>query len=313
MDAHAIIAALDKPKGLPRQALSAASEQREDLAPVFIAEIEAYIAATPDQRRHADALFFMFHLLGEWRETSAYPTLARFLRLSDVELARVLDDAVTETSHRVMMSVFDGDPQPLYDIILDPEASEFVRSLMLQAATSLVAQGRLDRGAFTAFLQACFTHLEPQGECMVWDGWQNGIALLGIQELTALVAEAFRRGYIDPMFCDFAWYEKTLHKSLETPDVYDWLEDEDYQPFGNAIEEFSKWHGFSEAYRRDLVRAREAAIERYLPRDPRLHDGVGLLPDLNWVDPVYNPHRDVGRNDPCPCGSGTKFKKCCLQ
>jgi uncharacterized protein len=21
---------------------------------------------------------------------------------------------------------------------------------------------------------------------------------------------------------------------------------------------------------------------------------------------------DVGRNDPCPCGSGKKFKKCCL-
>lgn len=27
-------------------------------------------------------------------------------------------------------------------------------------------------------------------------------------------------------------------------------------------------------------------------------------------DPVRNPVRDVGRNDPCPCGSGRKFKKC---
>jgi hypothetical protein len=25
-----------------------------------------------------------------------------------------------------------------------------------------------------------------------------------------------------------------------------------------------------------------------------------------------NPFRGVGRNDPCPCGSGKKFKKCCL-
>lgn len=22
-------------------------------------------------------------------------------------------------------------------------------------------------------------------------------------------------------------------------------------------------------------------------------------------------HRRIGRNDPCPCGSGVKFKKCC--
>jgi uncharacterized protein YchJ len=24
-------------------------------------------------------------------------------------------------------------------------------------------------------------------------------------------------------------------------------------------------------------------------------------------------HRKVGRNDPCPCGSGKKYKKCCIQ
>lgn len=29
------------------------------------------------------------------------------------------------------------------------------------------------------------------------------------------------------------------------------------------------------------------------------------------VQPITNPK--IGRNDPCPCGSGKKFKKCCLQ
>jgi uncharacterized protein YecA (UPF0149 family) len=29
--------------------------------------------------------------------------------------------------------------------------------------------------------------------------------------------------------------------------------------------------------------------------------------------PVFNANRDIGRNDPCPCGSGKKFKKCCLK
>ncbi|HDK43534.1 MAG TPA: hypothetical protein ENG91_03150 [Desulfobacteraceae bacterium] len=24
-------------------------------------------------------------------------------------------------------------------------------------------------------------------------------------------------------------------------------------------------------------------------------------------------YTDVGRNDPCPCGSGKKFKKCCWE
>ena len=26
--------------------------------------------------------------------------------------------------------------------------------------------------------------------------------------------------------------------------------------------------------------------------------------------PAVNPYVGVGRNDPCPCGSGKKFKKC---
>ena len=28
--------------------------------------------------------------------------------------------------------------------------------------------------------------------------------------------------------------------------------------------------------------------------------------------PAINPWRHVGRNDPCPCGSGKKAKRCCL-
>jgi preprotein translocase subunit SecA len=28
-------------------------------------------------------------------------------------------------------------------------------------------------------------------------------------------------------------------------------------------------------------------------------------------DPVKRSDKKVGRNDPCPCGSGKKYKKCC--
>jgi preprotein translocase subunit SecA len=29
--------------------------------------------------------------------------------------------------------------------------------------------------------------------------------------------------------------------------------------------------------------------------------------------PVLKSRAKVGRNDPCPCGSGKKYKKCCLK
>lgn len=29
------------------------------------------------------------------------------------------------------------------------------------------------------------------------------------------------------------------------------------------------------------------------------------------VQPIHSDKKEVGRNDPCPCGSGKKYKKCC--
>jgi len=30
-------------------------------------------------------------------------------------------------------------------------------------------------------------------------------------------------------------------------------------------------------------------------------------------EPLRNTGKKVGRNDPCPCGSGKKYKACCLR
>jgi preprotein translocase subunit SecA len=30
------------------------------------------------------------------------------------------------------------------------------------------------------------------------------------------------------------------------------------------------------------------------------------------AEPIRNRGRKVGRNDPCPCGSGKKYKRCCM-
>jgi preprotein translocase subunit SecA len=37
----------------------------------------------------------------------------------------------------------------------------------------------------------------------------------------------------------------------------------------------------------------------------------GRSPDAPVIEPIHNRQPRVGRNDPCPCGSGKKYKKCC--
>ena len=46
----------------------------------------------------------------------------------------------------------------------------------------------------------------------------------------------------------------------------------------------------------------------------RLNESVVSDDDAPIPDaPIEQAHsdQDVGRNDPCPCGSGKKYKKCC--
>jgi SWIM/SEC-C metal-binding protein len=40
----------------------------------------------------------------------------------------------------------------------------------------------------------------------------------------------------------------------------------------------------------------------------------GKPPKMKQIDnlPIVKDGPMIGRNDPCPCGSGKKFKKCCL-
>ena len=94
--------------------MKAASAQRVEMLPLFLEEIEYYLALEPAARAKPTPLFFIFHLLGEWREKAAYSPLARLLRLPRREIDRIFGDGITTTSHRVIAAVFDGDSQPLY-------------------------------------------------------------------------------------------------------------------------------------------------------------------------------------------------------
>lgn len=37
------------------------------------------------------------------------------------------------------------------------------------------------------------------------------------------------------------------------------------------------------------------------------------LPSAFAATPKQKKTNKIGRNDPCPCGSGRKFKKCCMR
>jgi Protein of unknown function (DUF1186)/SEC-C motif len=291
MDVQEILERLTNDDGLPVEAIRASEADRPAMVPAFLEAIEAFISASPEERAEPSPIFLIFHLLGSWREKSAYRPLARLLRCPPRDVDRLLGDAITENGSRIMAAVFDGDPQPLYDIILDPQADEFVRWAMCDALAIVTLEGELPRSEATRFLAACFTDLRPAGNCCVWEGWQTAVAALGLAELRPQVKQAFERGWIDPSSLSFEDFEEDLNATLQSPDGPEWFIRQN-RPFTDVVETLSSW---------------AFAAETEPP-----HDAAAAGHSLWNPEQVFNRFRNVGRNDPCPCGSGKKFKKCCL-
>jgi hypothetical protein len=290
MDPMQVIEELGAPGKLPVEAIRAAQADRETMVPIFLRTIDDFLAS--EGPADPNALFLMFHLLGEWREKSAYRSLAVLLRLPGDVLDTILGDCITETSHRVMAAVFDGDPDPLYEIIRDPEADEYVRAKMCQTIAMLTRRGDLPRDATAAFLRDCFSQLEPQKDCYVWSGWLDAVTWLGLTELKPLVQQIFQRGSIDPGWLTLRNFEEDLQYTVEHPDAEPLHADGNLTLFGDTVAELSGWAGFKPK----------------APGNDKLEWGL----PASFGMPHHEPLRKVGRNDPCPCGSGKKFKKCCL-
>jgi uncharacterized protein len=236
MDAGAILHELTYATDLPREALHAASARRAELLPKFLGWIEDYLGQEPALRANPTPLFFIFHVLGEWREKTAYRPLARLLLCPADDVDAIFGDATAETCHRVMAAVFDGDPQPLYEIILDPNAEEFIRSRMCEALAMVTLRGGLDRAQTSRFLRDAYNELQPQRLCYVWFGWQSAIAMLGFGELKVLVKRAFDRGFIDRYIVGFDDFKQDLKRGSERPGEPWQPGDDEYALFGDTVE-----------------------------------------------------------------------------
>jgi uncharacterized protein len=81
----------------------------------------------------------------------------------------------------------------------------------------------------------------------------------------------------------------------------------------------------AEAYYKETVKSRIHSLEEFAETMLKMfatamggyaHLGRSIHTVLSGQAQTESPHveeQKIGRNDPCPCGSGKKYKKCCLQ
>jgi uncharacterized protein len=289
---------------VPREALQWALDNWEAAAPRLIAKLRAYAGRAQASEAELEVLFFIIYLCGEKCDSRAYAPVCDLI-VNDETIDIWFNESATGDLGRILINLCDGDIEPLQRAIEAPEADEFARAAALQALAYLVrAKGVLGDDEMRAYLSRLSGEMQPRGESAVWHAWAFAIAQLGYEPLRGEVARVFAKRWIDPLDGSLDDFYFDLQLARRDPDGMAAFAAAGVEPLGSAIDSFERWAAEDGEEWEPIVDELEAGDE---PDAPVLED----LP-IGDGTPYLNPLRDVGRNDPCPCGSGKKYKKCCL-
>jgi hypothetical protein len=171
----------------PGDAVGAASSQRSKVSSLLleklaqaVAEVERFEAAgfpKPRLKRFLKApspLFYGVFLRADWREKAPYRPFARLMRFPWVAHDNLLGEpAIEEPGYRIMASLFDGDPQFIFDILLDVGADPSVRFWQWHALTLIGLEGNLDRTVAADLAQQVLGNLSPDEKPLIWTGGEK--------------------------------------------------------------------------------------------------------------------------------------------
>lgn len=234
------------------------------------------------------------YTLSHYQAKEAFPLLIELLHvLNSEQLDEIFGDILIEHGDFFLNALFDGNFQLLQDLIRDKQAYFYNRTVSLSALNQLIYHGHLQEEEVILFLDNEARRLieenkddldSENAEIVDW-------VLMYLAELDCDKAEQIVNSY--------QW-------NLSRYDIFD-MESIKREP-----------RFFYHKQRFDMLP--ELLDEGlFFIRTFRGYERE-YKPDYNWrssrlgwkgYNTVVNENK-IGRNDPCSCGSGKKYKKCCL-
>jgi hypothetical protein len=307
---------------LPIGAILAAREHRQQIIPRLIRAIRDAAARTaagdvPEGNAH----FFALFLLAEFQAAEALAAIIEAVSLPGELPFDLFGDTITESLPRILAALVGNELSPLEDLAGNRAANDYVRIAAANAYRYLVRDGRLAR-------DEAVDRLRVQLRAAIEEGNENVVTLLlcaltdyAPREALDEIKQAFDLGLVDESMIVLEEIEDSIAAG-----------DEELQkrlascaPTGipDAIHELERWAAFAQPAEEEELDYEELGDDFDPDFDAELDD-----PDFKddadfddaqfddasaWTPPgtIRNTAPRVGRNDPCPCGSGKKFKKCC--
>jgi len=295
MTAEQILAQLRDPgTDIPREALAEVIRRREEFVPLLIAEIETVtrLAAAADLNDSLAA--FSLYLLAELREPRALDSILAYFALEDTTDEELFGDIIPMDGHRILAGVAHGQPERLRAYAERLDLSVWVRAAAFDALVLQELWGEQPRESVVAYFTGLIATNAFLGDVDAWTFLINACLDLHPRELLEPIRRLYERELVDTFVVgDFDAVEAM---ATEDPHTHRQERLGRNRPISDTAEAVSWWPLFG-------------------PPEP-LDDGWEMdlpLPPLDFPGtPIRYETPKIGRNDLCPCGSGKKYKKCCL-
>jgi hypothetical protein len=278
-----------------RAAVEAAVARREAVTPELLHILEDTVdrAAQLDAEGGYMAHLYAMFLLAQFRETRAYPLVVRFASLPGDLLDSLCGDFITENLGQILASVCGGELAGIHSLIEKEGTDEWVRGAALSSLVTLVAAGQKSRDEIVSYFARLFRGQLVRRWSHVWDTLVSYSSDLYPEELLEDIGKAYEEGLVDPSYIGFDDVKRDLAMGKDR--ILDRLAD---NPHRRLVEDTVAEMGWWACFREDGVASRTDGGP-----DSKLTRAASSL--------IRRATPKTGRNEPCPCGSGKKYKKCC--
>lgn len=295
----------DDPKGcFPKEALNAALEQQEAITPYLLSILKDTISNFEAVDDYQMDYIFSLYILSKFREKEAFPYVLALASLPDEWPDELLGDCITEALARFIVSTFNDDLVAIKKLIENPNLNEWSRNAALKSLLGLVALDKLKRDELIDYIRTLFHSPFADDEDFVTHLVETASNIYP-EELMEEINKAFEEDKIDTSIVDKAWINRMLAMGKVeclNRQVYN---DHFHLPIDDVEQEMLWMSAFSKKTSRPLNTEQDSQHSMW---------NIGYNGQFESKTPAtfIRSTPKTGRNDPCPCGSGVKFKKCCL-
>jgi hypothetical protein len=278
-----------------RAAVEAAVARREEVTPELLRILEDTVdrAAQLDAEGGYMAHLYAMFLLAQFRETGAYPLVVRFASLPGDLLDSLCGDFITEDLGQILASVCGGELAGIHSLIENEGTDEWVRGAALSSLVTLVAAGQRSRNEIVSYFASLFRGKLVRRWSHVWDTLVSYSSDLYPEELLDDIEHAYEDGLVDPGYIGFDDVKRDLAMGKDR--ILARLAD---NPHRRLVEDTAAEMGWWACFREDRAAN-------------RADDGADSKLIRSASSQIRRATPKTGRNEPCPCGSGKKYKKCC--